>query len=142
MRQLVTAILVGALSGSATFAQSLQESVAAAAASAAVQGPDRRLLGISSGQFWTGIGLVSAGGLFLRIGATDTDKCVASKTICDSFVSSRSILLTLGASLAGVGAVVLVTGKRKDAPLVEVGIVPRGVTIRGQMRFGGTSIHS
>lgn len=85
---------------------------------------------MSPGYFWTGIGLMSAGGLYMVTGAA-----VSSDSTFEDGVGTS--VLVFGAALAGSGVAVYLLGKRKAraAGNPQVVALRRGVLVRSQFSF-------
>jgi hypothetical protein len=115
------------------FAQGLRESVARAVAESAAQDSGSGSGGrIPPGLLWSGVGLLGAGGLFLGLGAAedpDNETCVSGDDFEATCVSNRTVLLSTGAVMAGVGAVLLAVGvSKRNSP--QVTLRPGVVSVR------------
>jgi hypothetical protein len=153
--------LVFSLSGSSAFAQSVARTAdsrsvpmaqsrsfldqANAAASRLVgssaerqTADDYRPAGMSPSYFWTAIGLLGAGGAYLVSGAmaagVDHDLCGIYDLDCGG---ADKTLVTLGAGLAGSGALVWMLGKKKAqaAGNPQIVTMPRGFAVRSRVSF-------
>ena len=133
-RVLVFALVTG-LSVSSVHADSLKDAISRAATVAALQqAQQQRSEGIPRGLFWTGIGLLGAGGLYLAIGAATDDEemvCVSiSSRLSEDCVSIRKVALITGGVLAGTGGALLGIGIAKSHHSPSVSFGPDGVVIR------------
>ena len=122
LRRLVAAMLA-VLVASPAFAQDLRGSIQRAVTEAAAQQPDSQPRPGRGGLFWTGIGLLGAGGLFLGLGAAEDPEnqtCVYGGELEETCLSNRTVLLATGAAIAGTGGVLLGIGiaKTRNAPSV------------------------
>lgn len=117
-------LIVMFASSSSAFAQTFERAVARAVAEAAAQDEPKPGSGkIPPGLLWTSVALFAVGGVTLARGAAedpDTQTCVYSDSIEDTCVSNRTALLSAGAVMAGVGAVLLAVGiKKSHSPQVS-----------------------
>ncbi|HEX5106969.1 MAG TPA: hypothetical protein VFV95_00920 [Vicinamibacterales bacterium] len=127
------ATLLAVLVASPVFAQDLRGSIQQAVNETAAQQPESARSGrIHPALLWTGIGLLGAGGLYLGLGAAedpDTQTCVYSSS-SETCVSNRTVLLTSGAVMAGVGGALLAIGVAKSKHAPSVGLRPGGFVVR------------
>ena len=98
----------------------------AASEAAAAQDPPPSGSGrIPPGLLWSGVALLGAGGLFLGLGAAEdpeNETCVSGNDFEETCVSNRTVLLSTGGVMAGVGAVLLAIGvSKRHAPQVTFG---------------------
>jgi hypothetical protein len=133
LRQCVATGLALTLMSTPALAQGLRGSIARAVAESAAQEPDSGGSGrIPPGLLWSGIGLLGAGGLFLGLGAAEDPEnqtCVSGDDFESTCVSNRTALLTTGAVMAGVGAVLLAVGvSKRHSP--QVTLRPGAVSVR------------
>lgn len=123
----IVAVVLAVLMASPAFAQSLRESINRAATAAAAQQPEPARTGMHPGLLWTGVGLLAGGGLTLGLGAAEdpeNETCVSGDDLEETCVSNRTVLLTSGAVMAGVGGLLLWIGAvkaRDNAPSVTFG---------------------
>jgi opacity protein-like surface antigen len=132
VRRLVAAMLA-VLVASPAFAQDLRGSIQRAATEAAAQQPESQPRSGRGGLFWTGVGLLGAGGLFLGLGAAedpDNQTCVYGGEFEDTCVSNRTVLLATGGAIAGTGAVLLAIGIAKSRNAPSVTFRPGGFVVR------------
>ncbi len=157
MRQLLTVALVFSLSGFASLAQAapasesapalnastvvsphpLEDSAHAAMAGVAMQQASGDYMpgGMKPGYFWTSIGMVSAGGLYLLTGAALGAECSSYDVDCGG-MGTRVALF--GGALIGGGVYIWMLGKKKAAnpsltfaPILK----PHGVALRSTYHF-------
>ena len=107
VRHCVATCLILTMGATPAFAQGFRESVARAVAESAAQDSGSGSGGrIPPGLLWSGVGLLGAGGLFLGLGAAedpDNETCVSGDDFEATCVSNRTVLLSTGAVMAGVG---------------------------------------
>ena len=125
-------VLALSLSSSPVLAQSLQESIQKSAAAFQLQQAQPSGGGIPPVYRWTGVSLLGAGSLAMFAGA--------HQTCDDPFYDCGAIdmgVFLLGTALAGTGVVLFVVGKNKGDSLLSQELVttPRGVALRGRIRF-------
>jgi hypothetical protein len=110
------------------FGRSIERAIAEAGALPPAQTSGR----IPPGLFWSGIGLLGAGGLFLALGVAedpDSETCVVTDDFDRTCISNRTALLATGGVMAGVGGLLLAVGvARRNSPQVA-------------FRPGGFSVH-
>jgi hypothetical protein len=111
--------------------QELGKSIERAIAEAGALPPSQSSSGrIPRGLFWSGIGLLAAGGLFLALGAVedpDNETCVITDDFEQTCVSNRTALLATGGVMAGVGGLLLAVGVAKRS---SVTIRPGGFSVQ------------
>jgi hypothetical protein len=135
MTRMVACGLVIVFCASPLHAQSLRDAASRAAVEATAQpaSPDggKRM---PRGLFWTGIGLLGAGGLYLAIGAAagDEEACVTISRASDC-VSIRKVALITGGVMAGTGGALLAIGASKSRHSPTVSFLPGGVVVRQQV---------
>jgi hypothetical protein len=127
------AVCLALLVASTAYGQSLNRSIERVAAEAAArQQPEPSARRINPALLWTGVGLLGAGGLYLGLGAAedaDAQTCIYGNSIEDTCVSNRTVLLTTGAVMAGVGGALLAIGiKKSHSP--QVTFRPGGFAVR------------
>lgn len=126
IRRCVAACLA-VLVATPALAQDLRGSIQRAAAMAAAQqAAEPPRTGMHPGLLWTGVSLLGAGGLTLGLGAAEdpeNETCVSGDDLEETCVSNRTVLLTSGAVMAGVGGLLLLIGKARanNAPSVTFG---------------------
>ena len=128
------ATLLALLVASPVFAQDLRGSIQQAVNETPAQQPETPHPGrIHPALLWTGIGLLGAGGLYLGLGAAEdpeSQTCVYSSSVSETCVSNRTVLLTSGAVMAGVGGGLLAIGIAKARHAPSVGLRPGGFVVR------------
>ena len=154
MRRLLVLALVFSLSGSPALAQSLQTAPPKAAPSmldlgraevaklAAAQAGAYRPGGMSPAYFWTSIGLMAGGGLYLLTGAALKDE----SSLCDEVEDDLDLdldcgigtgVMVVGAGMLGAGALVYFLGRNKAraAGNPQIVFTPKGFAVRSRFGF-------
>jgi hypothetical protein len=149
VRNILVAVLALSVCGSPALAQSLRgsthplrDSIVREAVSIAQQSGQAKDNPIPPGYLWTGIGLLAGGGLNFAIGAAYSDPCSgipSSLFVCED--STRKLLFTVGAALAGAGAIVLWAGnnKRNAELLPAVTLTRGGIALQSRVSFGSVA---
>lgn len=134
LRRLVAVLVFCSLTAPA-FAQTLRESAQAAARTDAAQ-PQASTLGPRpKGLWWTGVGLLGAGGLTLLMGAAiKNGGCdLYYESDCDDLGTGFYVL---GGAMAGTGAALMLTANAKRERLPSLTFTRRGgVTVTHRVRF-------
>jgi hypothetical protein len=145
------------LSGSATFAQSaldtstaqsqslrttspvsarpIQDSARRAVASfVATDSGEYMPAGMKPRYFWTSIGLISAGGVYLLAAGVAHGECSGANVDCSGITGPVAIL---GAGLVGGGILLYVLGKKNAAAAGHPSIMftPQGAALRSTYKF-------
>lgn len=107
------------------FGQTLRESAQAAARTESVQSKGAELGPMPKGLWWTGVGLLGAGGLTLLMGAAikNGDCSLDFESDCDDLGTGFYVL---GGAMAGTGAALMIVASAKRERLPSVTFTRRG----------------
>ena len=153
MRRILTVVLVCSLSGVSTFAPVVRRDAPRGASSllasahvetmklveAQAQQDAYRPAGMSPAYFWTGIGLMAAGGLNM-LAAVALNESDEVDDVCDDLDLDCSDISTamfiVGAGMVGAGGYVYYLGRRKaNSSSPQIVATPRRVTIQQRIGF-------
>lgn len=117
------------------FGQTLRESAQAAARTESVQSKGSDLGPMPKGLWWTGVGLLGAGGLTLLMGAAiKNGECdLQFESDCDDIGTGFYVL---GGAMAGTGAALMLVASAKRERLPSIAFTPRGgVVVKHRIAF-------
>jgi hypothetical protein len=117
------------------FGQTLRESAQAAARTESVQSKGSLLGPMPKGLWWTGVGLLGAGGLTLLMGAAiKNGECdLQFESDCDDLGTGFYVL---GGAMAGTGAALMFVASAKRERLPSITFTPHGgVAVRHRLTF-------
>jgi hypothetical protein len=134
-RKLVVVVALCSMA-SPVFGQTLRESAQAAARTESVQSRSSDLGPMPKGLFWTGVGLLGAGGLTLLMGAAikngDCD-LEFDESDCDDIGTGFYVL---GGAMAGTGAALMFVANAKRERLPSITFTRHGgVAVRHRITF-------
>jgi hypothetical protein len=117
------------------FGQTLRESAQSAARTESMQSRGSDLGPMPKGLFWTGVGLLGAGGLTLLMGAAiKNGECdFQFESDCDDLGTGFYVV---GGAMAGTGAALMLVANAKRERLPSITFTPHGgVSVRHRVTF-------
>jgi hypothetical protein len=133
------AVFLALLVATPALAQDLRGSIQREVAAAAAQQGQSQRSGMHPGFLWTGVGLLGLGGLYLGLGAAEdpeNETCVSGSSFEDTCLSNRTVLLSTGAVMAGVGALLLIIGAKKANNAPSVAFSPGKLVVQQSIPLG------
>lgn len=133
-RRLIAVVVFSSLTAP-VFGQTLRESAQSAARTASVQSGRSTLGPMPKGLWWTGVGLLGAGGLTLLMGAAiKNGECdLRFESDCDDIGTGFYVL---GGAMAGTGAALMLVASAKRERLPSVAFTRHGgVVVKHRIAF-------